>query len=204
MSQLQPGDSVVIQNQNGRFPKKWDKSGNVVEVRGHDQYVVKVAGSGKLTLRNRRFLRKYEPHSLSRKQTAAHIHATPSLPSGSEMPDPSPEHGTSNFPSSAEEEQTEALSEPPVLPADNSSRGSQSLSLPVLQEQSTAFPETVETVRELDKQAAQPTINERNILQKQLQPMITQARRSTRERKPRHVYDASFGKFVAPSTVADD
>ena len=77
LSQLKPGDSVFIQNQNGRFPKKWDKSGNVVEVRGHDQYVVKVAESGKLTLRNRRFLRKYEPHSLSRKQTAAHIHATP-------------------------------------------------------------------------------------------------------------------------------
>ena len=112
-------------------------------------------------------------------------------------------HGTSNFPSSAEEEQTEALSEQHVMPADNCSHGSQSLSLPVLQEQSTAFPETVETVRELDKQAAQPTIN-RNILQKQSQPMIAQARRSTRERKPRHVYDASSGKFVTPSTVAED
>ena len=59
---LRHGDHVIIQNQQGQFPKKWDKSGIVVEVKGNDQYVVKVAGSGRLTLRNRRFLRKYEPH----------------------------------------------------------------------------------------------------------------------------------------------
>ncbi len=52
----------MIQNQVGRHPDKWDKSGVVVETKDNDQYVVKVAGSGRLTLRNRRFLRKYEPH----------------------------------------------------------------------------------------------------------------------------------------------
>ena len=62
---LQPlhhGDHVMVQNQCGRFPKKWDKSGIVVETKTNDQYVVKVAGSGRLTLRNRRFLRKYDTH----------------------------------------------------------------------------------------------------------------------------------------------
>ena len=54
----------MIQNQNGRFPKKWDKSGIVVEVRSNDQYTVKVDGSGRLTLRNRQFLRKYDSHKL--------------------------------------------------------------------------------------------------------------------------------------------
>ena len=62
---LEHGDRVIIQNQNGRFPKKWDKSGTVIEVRPNDQYSVKVDGSGRLTLRNRRFLRKYDPHQLS-------------------------------------------------------------------------------------------------------------------------------------------
>ncbi len=33
----------------------------VVEVRQFDQYVVKVDGSGRMTLRNRKFLRKYTP-----------------------------------------------------------------------------------------------------------------------------------------------
>ena len=56
---LQIGDGVIIQNRSGRFPKKWDKSGIIVETKANDQYVVKVAGSGRLTLRNRRFLRCY-------------------------------------------------------------------------------------------------------------------------------------------------
>ena len=41
------GDHVMIQNQSGRYPKKWDKSGIVVETKAHDQYVVKVAGTGR-------------------------------------------------------------------------------------------------------------------------------------------------------------
>ena len=57
-------DQVLIQNQTGRFPKKWDRSGIIVEVKENDQYVVKVTGSGRLTLRNRIFLRKFN-HKLS-------------------------------------------------------------------------------------------------------------------------------------------
>ena len=58
------GDHVRIQNQTGNNPRKWERTGIVIEVRQHDQYVVKVDGSGRVTLRNRRFLRKfhlYEP-----------------------------------------------------------------------------------------------------------------------------------------------
>ena len=54
---LRHGDNVMVQNQSGRFPTRWDKSGCVVEVKDNDQYVVKVAGTGRMTLRNRRFLR---------------------------------------------------------------------------------------------------------------------------------------------------
>ena len=55
------GDCIRIQNQTGPHPTKWDKTGIVIEVRQFDQYVVRVDGSGRVTLRNRKFLRKYVP-----------------------------------------------------------------------------------------------------------------------------------------------
>ena len=56
---LAMGDTVRIQNQTGNHPLKWDKTGRVVEVRQFDQYLVRVDESGRTTLRNRKFLRKY-------------------------------------------------------------------------------------------------------------------------------------------------
>lgn len=60
---LSIGERVFLQNQIGHNPNKWDRSGIVVEALAHDQYRVKVDGSGRLTLRNRRFLRAYTPVS---------------------------------------------------------------------------------------------------------------------------------------------
>ena len=57
------GDHVRIQNQTGNNPRKWDKTGMVVEVRQFNQYLIRVDGSGRVTLRNRKFLRQYEPVS---------------------------------------------------------------------------------------------------------------------------------------------
>lgn len=54
---LKRGDRVFIQNQSGPAPLKWDKVGSVVEVLKFDQYNIKVDGSGRITKRNRRFLR---------------------------------------------------------------------------------------------------------------------------------------------------
>ena len=58
---LKVGDCVRVQNQRGPSPLKWDKSAVVVEVRQFDQYVIKIDGSGRVTLRNRKFLRKFVP-----------------------------------------------------------------------------------------------------------------------------------------------
>ena len=58
---LQIQDRVRIQNQTGPHPNKWDKTGTIIEVRPYDQYVVRVDGSGRVTLRNRKFLRRYTP-----------------------------------------------------------------------------------------------------------------------------------------------
>eukprot|EP00794_Sanderia_malayensis_P001789 gene1789-1993_t len=60
---LTAGDPVFLQNQQGHNANKWDRSGLVVDSLGHDQYRVKVDGSGRLTLRNCRFLRSYTPVS---------------------------------------------------------------------------------------------------------------------------------------------
>ena len=48
---------MSIQNQAGPRAKKWDKTGMVVEVLPFDQYLVRVDGSGRVTRRNRQFLR---------------------------------------------------------------------------------------------------------------------------------------------------
>ena len=59
---LREGDQVFIQNQDkshGR-PNKWDRQGTIIALKDNDQHLVKVHGSGRLTLRNRRFLRKFQ------------------------------------------------------------------------------------------------------------------------------------------------
>ena len=58
------GDRCFVQNQTGNYPKRWDRTGVVVEVGQHDQYAVKIDGSGRITVRNRRFLRKFEPATM--------------------------------------------------------------------------------------------------------------------------------------------
>ena len=61
LPKLAVGDSVLVQNQVGNHPSKWDITGVVVEVKEHNQYIVKVDGSGRMTLRNRKFLKKITP-----------------------------------------------------------------------------------------------------------------------------------------------
>ena len=58
---LKLGDCVRVQNQRGPNPLKWDKTAVVIEVRQFDQYVIRIDGSGRVTLRNRKFLRRYVP-----------------------------------------------------------------------------------------------------------------------------------------------
>ena len=55
------GDIVQVQNQAGTHPNKWDKSGTIVEVQAHDAYLIKFDGSGRISKRNRRFLRPIIP-----------------------------------------------------------------------------------------------------------------------------------------------
>ena len=62
---LREGDQVLVQNQNKsntRF-KKWDQQGTVIALNDKDQCLVKVHGSGRVTVRNRRFVKKFKPLS---------------------------------------------------------------------------------------------------------------------------------------------
>ena len=60
---LQVHDSVQVQNQLGKNPSRWDITGTVVEVKNHDQYVIRVHGSGRLKTRTRKFLKKIVPYA---------------------------------------------------------------------------------------------------------------------------------------------
>ena len=58
---LRVDDFLLIQNQTGRHPLKWDRTGRVIEERQYDQYAIRVDGSGRITIWNRKFLRQYTP-----------------------------------------------------------------------------------------------------------------------------------------------
>ena len=71
-----------IQNQTGSHPNKWDRTGIVIEVRQFHQYLIRTDGSGRQTLRNRKFLRKYIPMYQPAKRRSilediAHLPPTP-------------------------------------------------------------------------------------------------------------------------------
>ena len=68
LRQLEVGEVVAVQNQKGNKPTRWDHTGTIVEVRPNDQYVVKVDGSGRLTVRNRKFLKPIKPVKEALKQ----------------------------------------------------------------------------------------------------------------------------------------
>ena len=61
--ELVPGDNVYIQDQVGKTPRKWSKSGVIIESLPHNSFLVKVDGSGHITRRNRQFLRRFTPFS---------------------------------------------------------------------------------------------------------------------------------------------
>jgi transposase InsO family protein len=75
---LEVGNCVLVQNQYGNYPNRWDKTGRIVEVHPNDQYLIRMDGSGRCTLRNRRFLRRCSPFmSDSREQLPVEISKIP-------------------------------------------------------------------------------------------------------------------------------
>lgn len=59
---LEVGCCVQVQNQAGPHKDKWDVSGTVTEVLPYDAYMIKMDGSGRVSKRNRRYLRPIVPY----------------------------------------------------------------------------------------------------------------------------------------------
>ena len=58
---LQVGDHVYVQNLVGNHPRRWERTGTVVEVRQYHQYVIRIDDTGRVTIRNGQHLRKFTP-----------------------------------------------------------------------------------------------------------------------------------------------
>ena len=200
---LQCGEHVLIQNQTGRFPKKWGKSGVVVEIKDHHQYVVKVDGSGRLTLRNRQFLRRYQPPSrttLSSEFAFPATSVTKTTECKNGMDNVLLPHNESPFnnDSNPHMSQSDDTAIQPIVPA--ASTGDLPTASSVLDKTSSPVQPVKQKTKHLLSRLAdynkpgltecQPDIpsgtvgNEENIL-----------RRSTRTLAPRKMYDAASEKF---------
>ena len=76
LTPLQPGARVRIQNQASN---RWDRTGVVTETLPHRQYTVKLDGSGRISLRNRRHLRLSGPPTPEASQTPTTTPPTPGV-----------------------------------------------------------------------------------------------------------------------------
>ena len=118
---LQPlplGCSVLIQNRGNYRRNKWDRSGTIVQSHPHRQYSIRLHGSGRVTLQNRRFLKMIPPKTL----TSTHFPIT-SIP-GPVLEHPTREQGShqgiQGNPATpmtrTSRQQTSAVSETPAQP----------------------------------------------------------------------------------------
>ena len=118
---LHVGEKCFLQNQTGNHPTKWDRTGTIVEKAQHNQYMIKVDGSGRLTKRNRRFIRAFKPAS-STVEAAPHgpphnLEKEP-LKDGTMNNVPSQAGSTQNNASSGSETETQADPMTPNLPVE--------------------------------------------------------------------------------------
>ena len=61
LTPLPKGGNVFLQILMGSDPIRWERIGKIVECKEYDQYLVKVDGTGRTTLRNRKHLMKFQP-----------------------------------------------------------------------------------------------------------------------------------------------
>jgi len=88
LAPLAVGQTVNVQNQTGSKPLRWDRTGVVTEVGDHRQYSIRMDGSGRLSLRNRKFLRPTTPLHVDQLRPA--VSTWTQLPPGENHPDPTP------------------------------------------------------------------------------------------------------------------
>ena len=192
LAPLQVGTKVHVQNQNGPQPNKWDRTGTVMNVEGNDQYLVKIDGSGRLTLRNRRFLRMFIPvtsnvgEPLPWQQPSPPIRGCPQQPrSASTMPvinsdakAPTPTTSSELLPAQTPEQLTRTPKSPVTMdvPADQQTTNSPADPSPLSDTTTMSRP-----LLRADETVAVPTP------------------RATRSRRPPRVYEPESGLWVEKS-----
>ena len=188
---LKQGDNVFIQNQDpsSKEHKKWNRQGTIIIAGKYDQYLVRVHGTGRLTVRNRRFLRKYmlrsptvggesELPKISSKDLVGQKAIDGALPKddGFVARGPSESRGLSL---NEQQNQSSLPNAETTTPLMHPATSHQELPVQTVQEtQFTAIPE---------------------VSKEQLETSTPPLRRSTRERVPRKIYDASTGSYISSS-----
>ena len=101
---------------------KLDRTGVVIEVRQFDQYAIRTDGSGRITLRNRKFLRKYLPvlQPIPRRRIIDDLKYLPTLPAAPEAALPEVQHSTTPAP---DHPPNPELNEPPEPNKSNDATG---------------------------------------------------------------------------------
>lgn len=201
---LRHGDQVLLQNQRGRFPKKWDHSGMIVETKPNDQYVVRVSGSRRLTLRNRRFLRKFTPHesivpqtpvsgqclgNMIRPPASKPIQISPKTANAATAEPPLPESASQVKPHSVSDDTPTRT--PQSEPHRSFSQQPRRLSFGDFQNVPCESGSPSESTPPVTFASPPPTEGRSPV-------------RSKRERTQRTCYDASSGTYKPPSSVPDD
>lgn len=195
---LSVGDHVFIQNQQGQFPIRWDRTGVIVEVKEFDQYLIKVDGTGRITLRNRRYLRCYDPPAQRTKRCDPYnvitdIEKPPMVttsPSRDHQENRSSEAVSTPLPPARVQRN---LTEPNTL---DENRAKEIISSPVHQTpKKQLFPPDIES-----NQA--PSNHEpSSVVQSPCCIPDPQLRRSTRLRQPKKFYDPSSGSYTEQNPI---
>ena len=172
---LQIGQKVLIQNQHGagKIALKWDRSGTVIEDLGYNKYRVRVDGSGRVTDRNRQYLRHFSP-------------ATPSQPAPSTGTAPGPTTPSQQTAPSTGTAPAPPASAPPSTAADPSTPSSTSPSNSVETEETqddfVTPPSSPQTFETPETQSPQPPVPD---------PVTPTLRRSSRRRQQNILYPSS-------------
>ena len=187
---LSVGDHVRLQNQAGRHPNKWDKTGVVVEVRQYHQYVIRVDGSGRITIRNRRFLRKYIPACQpNRKRTILDdLRFLPtSNPSDQSQLTPTPPTDVPIHPDAPSDSSSKLLVTPAttsIIPRSPTAPITPPCPPGPSQEPSTANPTVTSPYSSTHPEAPCPEVPSQPPIRGDPEPSPTNLRRSTRIRRP--------------------
>ena len=108
LSQLEPGQHVMVQDQNkaSKTHKQWNRTGVVVSVGEYNDYYVRLHGSRLLTKRNRQFLKPITPYEESQPSSPP----TDTVPKPFPQPANAPEDNTGISPPESE------MDHPPPIP----------------------------------------------------------------------------------------